>query len=71
MDYEFIARLNKSLGEYYQYKISILINAKDLGDFREIQGAIKAIEHFKQLVSDSINPKKNEENKIEQSQYNI
>lgn len=60
MDYEFIDRLQKNLDEYYQLKFNALFNAKEFGDLREIQGSMKAIKKFSEIISESANPKKKE-----------
>lgn len=60
MDYEFVSRLQKSLDDYYQLKFSAFFNAKEFGDLREIQGAIKAIKKFSDLISQASNPEKTE-----------
>ncbi len=53
MDSEYIQLLRKSLEDMYLLKYTALMNAKDLGEFREIQGYIKAIKAFGEAIEDN------------------
>lgn len=56
MAYDFINRLQKSLDDFYLMKSMALINTKEFGDIRELQGFIKAIKIFGDLISEANNP---------------
>ena len=55
MDYEYIARLEKRLDEFYQAKHHALLNTKDVGDIRELLGMMKAIRTFGTMIADNNN----------------
>lgn len=56
MDYEFLNRLQKSLEDLFKLKNNALYNTKDYGDLRELQGYMKAIVKFGELISEANNP---------------
>lgn len=62
MDYEYLNRLEKSLEDLYQLKYNALLMAKEYGDLRENQTWIKAIRTFGDLIRQTNNPVKKEEN---------
>lgn len=62
MDFEFLERLHKRLKEKQLLKYRSLLNSKDSGDIREIQGFLKAIEYFGELLNNN-GPDEEKENK--------
>lgn len=58
MDYDYIARLQKSLDDVYQVKFQALFNTKDHGDLRELLGFIRAVRVFSDLIVETNNPLK-------------
>jgi hypothetical protein len=61
MDYEYLDRLKKSLEELFDAKSTAWFNTKDYGDIRELQGYMKAIKKFGDLISEASNPPRKEE----------
>lgn len=59
MDYDYLPRLQKALDDVYQVKFNALFNTKDYGDLRELQGFVKAIKVFGDLIVETNNPVRN------------